>query len=60
MIAPATIAAPDAGRQAACAVLEAVLDASLKPRERARRVAALTGLPARDVYRRLGAPDDEG
>ncbi len=58
--APPSTLAPDAARQAACAVLDAVLDASLKPRERARRVAALTGLPARDVYRRLGAPDDEG
>lgn len=60
VIAPSADAAPDAAREAARAVLDAVLDASLKPRERARRVAALTGLPARDVYRRLGAPDDEG
>jgi 16S rRNA (cytidine1402-2'-O)-methyltransferase len=60
VIAPSTAAAPDAAREAARAVLDAVLDTSLKPRERARRVAALTGLPARDIYRRLGAPDDEG
>jgi 16S rRNA (cytidine1402-2'-O)-methyltransferase len=59
VIAPSTAAAPDAAREAARAVLDAVLDTSLKPRERARRVAALTGLPARDIYRRLGAPDDD-
>ena len=58
VIAPATRTAPDPVREAARAVLDAVLDGSAKPRERARRIAALTGLPARDVYRRLGAPDD--
>jgi 16S rRNA (cytidine1402-2'-O)-methyltransferase len=60
VLAPATQPGPDPVRETARAVLDAVLDATLKPRERARRVAALTGLPARDVYRRLGAPDDEG
>jgi len=55
VLAPATLQAPDPVREAARAVLEAVLDPAAKPRERARRVAALTGLPARELYRRLGA-----
>ncbi|HET6584769.1 MAG TPA: ribosomal RNA small subunit methyltransferase I [Nannocystaceae bacterium] len=59
VLAPATLPAPDPARAAACAVLDAVLDTTAKPRERARRIAALTGIPARDVYRRLGTPDDD-
>ena len=59
VVAPATLPAPDPVREAASAVLDAVLDTTAKPRERARRIAALTGIPARDIYRRLGTPDDD-
>lgn len=49
-------AALDAESQdAARAVLEVLLDPSLKPRPRARALADLTGLDAREVYERLRA-----
>jgi 16S rRNA (cytidine1402-2'-O)-methyltransferase len=41
--------------QAARQVLDLVVDGKLTPRERAKRIAELTDLPAREVYRRLGA-----
>lgn len=43
----------DAARQAARAVLDVMLDPSLKPRARAKSLAALTGLDAGDLYDRL-------
>jgi 16S rRNA (cytidine1402-2'-O)-methyltransferase len=51
----APIRAPqaDVSTQAARKVMEALLDEGLKPRERAKAVAALTGLDDRDVYDRL-------
>ena len=45
----------DEAQVAARTVLDAMLDPALKPRERARVVAGVTGLDARDVYRRLSA-----
>ena len=46
-------------RDAARAVLEVMLDPSLKPRPRARALAELTGLDARELYERLrGARGD--
>ena len=52
--------APEAeSRDAARAVLEVMLDPSLKPRPRARALAELTGLDARELYERLrGARED--
>ncbi len=58
VLAPARLREHDPVRAAAVATLEALLDAGLKPRERARRLAALTGLPARDLYARLGHGGD--
>lgn len=43
----------DAATTAARDVLDAMLDDGLKPRERAKRIAAATGLDPRDVYERL-------
>jgi 16S rRNA (cytidine1402-2'-O)-methyltransferase len=43
----------DPGQQAARAVLEVMLDPSLKPRARAKALAKLTGLDARELYERL-------
>lgn len=53
-------AAEDPAQTAARAVWEAVSDGSLKPRERAKRIARLTGLEPRAVYEALGrrASDD--
>lgn len=45
--------ADDPGRAAARAVLELMLDASLKPKARAKAIAALTGESASAVYDRL-------
>ncbi len=42
-------------RDAARAVLEVMLDPALKPRPRARALAELTGLDARELYERLRA-----
>jgi 16S rRNA (cytidine1402-2'-O)-methyltransferase len=47
--------AADPVQQAACAVLEVMLDPSLKPRARAKAIAALTGLDASELYDRLRA-----
>jgi 16S rRNA (cytidine1402-2'-O)-methyltransferase len=46
----------DPVQQAARAVLEAMLDPSLKPRARAKALAALTGLDAHALYDRLRRP----
>ena len=46
-------AADESDVRAARAVLHAMLDDSLKPRERAKRIAAATGLEPREVYERL-------
>jgi 16S rRNA (cytidine1402-2'-O)-methyltransferase len=43
----------DPAQRAARAVLEVMLDPSLKPRARAKALAALTGLDARELYARL-------
>lgn len=45
----------DAGQVAARAVWALVCDPGLKPREKAKQIAALTGQPAREVYEQLGA-----
>lgn len=45
-------------QDSARAVLDVMLDPSLKPRPRARALADLTGLDARDVYERLRAARD--
>lgn len=47
-------------RAPARAVLDAMLDGRLKPRERARRIADATGLEAREVYRRLSGRGSSG
>jgi 16S rRNA (cytidine1402-2'-O)-methyltransferase len=43
----------DPVQQAARAVLDVMLDPSLKPRARAKALAALTGLDGRELYARL-------
>lgn len=48
-------AAGDPARVAALAVWAALNDPGLKPREKAKQIAALTGLPAGDIYAQLGA-----
>ena len=51
--------AMDDGAQAAArAVLEVMLDRSLKPRARAKALAELTGIDGRELYARLREPDD--
>jgi 16S rRNA (cytidine1402-2'-O)-methyltransferase len=55
----ATMSRDDAAIAAARDVLSTMLDRSLKPRERARRLAALTGLPARDLYTQLRVSSDD-
>ncbi len=55
--------AEDRAQTAARAVWALVCDAGLKPREKAKQIAALTGQPAREVYEQLGtlrrsAPDE--
>lgn len=52
VLGPTTVAPVNAARRAACDTLESVL-ADLKPREKAKRLAALTGLDARELYDRL-------
>jgi 16S rRNA (cytidine1402-2'-O)-methyltransferase len=49
----APISEDDPAQQAARAVLDVMLDPSLKPRARAKALAALTGLDARALYDRL-------
>ena len=49
----------DPAQQAARAVLELLLDAKLKPRARAKALAAHTGLDAREIYERLHARPSE-
>jgi 16S rRNA (cytidine1402-2'-O)-methyltransferase len=43
--------------EAARATLDAMLDAGLKPRERAKKLAELTGMDARELYDRLRGRD---
>lgn len=47
----------DPRMEAARATLDALLDPSCKPRERAKRLAELTGLDARELYDRLRGRD---
>jgi 16S rRNA (cytidine1402-2'-O)-methyltransferase len=54
VLGPTTTVPEDRARQAALETLEVVL-AELKPREKAKRLAALTGLDARALYDRLRA-----
>jgi len=49
----------DPGQTAARAVLEVMLDRSLKPRPRAKRLAELTGLEANAIYTRLMDSSDD-
>ncbi len=59
MVVEGNTAQADAESQdAARAVLDVMLDASLKPRPRARALADLTGLDARELYERLRAARD--
>jgi 16S rRNA (cytidine1402-2'-O)-methyltransferase len=51
--AVATERSDDPVRAAARAVLEVMLDSTLKPRARAKALAELTGLDAREIYDRL-------
>lgn len=60
VLGPSATRGQDVEQAAARAVLEVMLDASLKPRERARRLGVLTGEPAREIYARLGAAADDG
>lgn len=46
-------AVDDSAVEAARRVLELMLDESLRPRERARELASVTGLPANELYSRL-------
>lgn len=52
---PTTTPDEDAAQQAARAVLDVMLDPSLKPRARAKALAALTGIDDREIYDRLRA-----
>lgn len=51
----AAASSEDAAQTAARAVWTLVCDPGLKPREKAKQIAALTGQPAREVYEQLGA-----
>ncbi len=55
VVAGNTAAADAESNDAARAVLDVMLDPSLKPRPRARALADLTGLDARELYERLRA-----
>lgn len=59
VLGPASRRRGDVAEQAARAVLDTMLDPSLRPRERARRLAALTGEPARAIYARIDAHGDD-
>jgi 16S rRNA (cytidine1402-2'-O)-methyltransferase len=56
VLGPSTTEPIDRARDAARATLDVVL-ADLKPREKAKRLAALTGLDARGLYDRLRKPN---
>lgn len=58
--APATTRAEDPAEAAARAVWALCCDAELKPRERAKKIAALTGLEARAIYEQLTRMRGEG
>ena len=47
----------DPRMEVARSTLDALLDPSCKPRERAKRLAELTGLDARELYDRLRGRD---
>ena len=53
------VAAADPAQAAARATWELLWDTSLKPREKAKQIAALTGLEARAIYERLARDRDE-
>lgn len=53
------VAAADPAQTAARALWELLWDAGLKPREKAKQIAALTGLEARAIYERLARDRDE-
>ena len=53
------VAAADPAQTAARALWELLWDAGLKPREKAKQIAALTGLEARADYERLARDRDE-
>ncbi|MFO0635930.1 MAG: hypothetical protein U0168_24075 [Nannocystaceae bacterium] len=53
VLGPGTRDRDDPVQHAARETLATVLDASLRPRQKARRLAELTGLPARELYARL-------
>lgn len=55
----AELEAGDPVQTAARAVWELIWDPALKPREKAKQIAARTGLEARAVYERLARRDDE-
>ncbi len=55
----AEVAAADPAQVAARAVWELLWDAGLKPREKAKQIAALTGLEARAIYERLPRRDEQ-
>jgi 16S rRNA (cytidine1402-2'-O)-methyltransferase len=59
VLAPSLRTRTELAQEHAARVLEVVLDASKKPRERARLLAELTGLPARELYARLGHKDGD-
>lgn len=58
VLGPATRSRDDVAIDAARETLTTMLDRSLRPRERARRLALLTGLPARDLYTQLRLADE--
>jgi 16S rRNA (cytidine1402-2'-O)-methyltransferase len=55
----AELEAGDPSHLGARAVWELIWDPALKPREKAKQIAARTGLEARAVYERLARRDDE-
>ncbi|MBX7079180.1 MAG: 16S rRNA (cytidine(1402)-2'-O)-methyltransferase [Nannocystaceae bacterium] len=60
VLGPGTRAHEDPAQHAARATVAILLDASLRPRQKARQLAELTGLPARELYARLAVePGDD-
>lgn len=57
--AASQVAAADPAQTAARALWELLWDAGLRPREKAKQIAALTGLEARAIYERLARDRDE-